>query len=223
MKVTAILLAVLLALALCACAPQRTTQGMRGDSADAAGPGALTETDRAQEEADTAADNADGAGTADAGNSGYEGTTGPDGPTAGSGGSGFDDDTNEKRFYYAGRLYEITEETVDPEEVGAELFSITDIVDDDPGAQGEALGLDLDTRIFKFKEENEYDVLAVRIGQQYRKATVREDKLIPSAGGSSMNGSGGSDSGSTNNGMSGTMNSRKNSGVDSAARNTRRG
>ena len=215
MKVTAILLAVLLALALCACAPQRTTQGMRGDSADAAGPGALTETDRAQEEADTAADNADGAGTADAGNSGYEGTTGPDGPTAGSGGSGFDDDTNEKRFYYAGRLYEITEETVDPEEVGAELFSITDIVDDDPGAQGEGLGLDLDTRIFKFKEENEYDVLAVRIGQQYRKATVREDKLIPSAGGS--------DSSSTNNGMSGTMNSRKNSGVDSAARNTRRG
>ena len=53
-------------------------------------------------------------------------------------------------------------------------------MDGDPGAQGEGLGLDLDTRIFKFKEENEYDILAVRIGREYRKAAVREDTLIPS-------------------------------------------
>lgn len=195
MKVTAILLAVLLALSLCACTPRRTAQDMRGDSADAAGPGTQTETGKTQQEADTAQDNADGAGTADAGNSGYEGTTGPDGPTAGSGGSGFDDDTNEKRFYYAGRLYEITDETVDPEDVGAELFSITDVVDGDPGAQGEGFGLDLDTRIYKFKEENQYDVLAVRIGKIYRKAAVREDKLLAPSG--PENGTAGGSAGDT--------------------------
>ena len=204
MKVTAILLAVLLAFSLCACAPRRTAQNpdTRGDSADTAGPG--TQTDTTQQEADNTADNADGAGTADAGNSGYAGQTGPDGPTAGSGGSGFDDDTNEKRFYYAGRLYEITEETVDPQDVGAELFSITDIVDGDPGAQGEGLGLDLDTRIYKFKDENEYDTLAVRIGKMYRKATVREDTLLPSAGtdGGMENGTG-TDSGSGQAGTAG--------------------
>ena len=201
MKVTALVLAVLLALSLCACAPMNnrgtgTDSAVRGDSGNAAGTGA----DR---DAQIAEKDADGAGTADAGNSGYEGNTGPDGPTAGSGGSGFDDDTNDKRFYYAGRLYEITEETVDPEDVGAELFSITDIVEDDPGAEGEGLGLDLDTRIYKFKNENEYDILAVRIGPSFRKATVREDGLIPS-GNSSSGTNGNSDTGSSGTGNSAT-------------------
>ena len=65
MKVTALVLAVLLALSLCACAPMNnrgtgTDNAVRGDSGNAAGTGA----DR---DAQIAEEDADGAGTADAG------------------------------------------------------------------------------------------------------------------------------------------------------------
>ena len=77
----------------------------------------------------------------------------------------------------------------------AKFVRFADVVDGDPGAQGEGFGLDLDTRIYKFKEENQYDVLAVRIGKIYRKAAVREDKLLAPSG--PENGTAGGSAGDT--------------------------
>ncbi len=178
MKFTAFLMALLLVFSLAACTPEdnngtddnNNNSNLNGDSSDANG----------NNNGENGANN----DTPDAPDNGTNGNTNGNGDIMDNGKPDgtpdFGDDyKGDRRFYYAGRLYQITDQTVDPDEVGAELFSITDIVEDDPAAEGEGLGLDMDTNIYKFKEENEYNELIVKIGERYYKATVREDDLIP--------------------------------------------
>ena len=75
-----------------------------------------------------------------------------------------------RRVMYNGNLYEVTNETLSADEVGVELFSITSIVTDTPAEDGDAVGLDEGTRVFRLKDDNQYEEIAVEINQVYYKA-----------------------------------------------------
>jgi hypothetical protein len=198
MKFTAFLMALLLVFSLAACTPEdnngtndNNNSNLDGDSSDANG------SNNGQNGANNNTPNTPG-GNGNT-NGGTNGNSAGNGNTDGTPDFG-EDYEGDRRFYYAGRLYQITNETVDPDEVGAELFSITDIVEDDPAAEGEGFGLDMDTDIYKFKEENEYDELIVKIGERYYKATVRDDDLIPNPNEGGNTSNGGSGGGNSSNG-----------------------
>ena len=75
-----------------------------------------------------------------------------------------------RRLMYNGMMYEVTDDVLEDDEVGLELFSITSIVEDIPTKDGDAMGLDEGTRVFRLKDENEYDEIAVEIGGVFYKA-----------------------------------------------------
>lgn len=200
MKVTAFLMSLLLVFSLAACTPQdkdgmndnNNNSNLDGDSSDANGNNNNQNgaNDDMPNKPDDSKENNENK---------------PDGtPEFG------EDYTGDRRFYYAGRLYQITDETVDPEDVGAELFSITDIVEDAPTAEGEGFGLDMDTNIYKFKEENEYNELIVKIGDRYYKATVRDDDLIPDPDTDTNSPDSDTGAGNTSNGSGNTGNTGNN-------------
>ena len=58
--------------------------------------------------------------------------------------------------------------------MGIELFSIMNIVTDMPAEEGDAVGLDKGTRVFRLQDDNEYDEIAVEIGGVYYKAIQRD-------------------------------------------------
>ena len=191
MKITAFILALLMVFSLTACAPKKgnttnknnknnNTSDINGDSSDAAGSGST-----------------DGNNTGNDSSMGGSGSKDDDGkdPADADGTPSFGEDyRGDRRFYYAGRLYHITNETVDKDEVGGELFSITDMVENDPAAEGEGFGLDLNTNIYKFREENQYDELVVLIGEKFYKAEVVEnDPIKPDTGNGGINNGGNSE------------------------------
>ena len=78
--------------------------------------------------------------------------------------------TDTRRVMYNGDLYEVTDETLDSDEVGVELFSITNIVEDMPAEDGDAIGLDEGTKVYRLKDDNEYNEIAVEINNVFYKA-----------------------------------------------------
>ena len=229
MKITAIFMAALMLLSLTGCmaggrtaADGTTPSGMTGDSGDASGNGGGSGAANGANGgmgggSDTGNDST--MGPVDANNGSDEGAMNVPENVSGSGNGGgassLAGNSGRSYFYYAGRLYRVTDETVNSGDVGAELFSITDIVQGNPAAEGEGYGLDRDSYVYKFRDENQYDELIVMIGDRYYKAEVSESDLIPSvAGGSggmsgnngmsgSGSGSGGNSGGGTTGGMSG--------------------
>ena len=112
-------------------------------------------------------------------------TNGNNGPTNGSNNNAAGENQNgnqangsgtaaaERRVMYNGNLYEVTDETLDADEVGVELFSITNIVTETPAEEGEAIGLDEGTKVFRLKNDNEYDEIAVEINNVFYKAVKK--------------------------------------------------
>ncbi len=80
---------------------------------------------------------------------------------------------SERRVMYNGELYEVTGEVLDSDEVGAQLFSITSVVEGAPAADGDASGLDEGTKVFRIRDDNEYDQIAVEINDSYYRAIRR--------------------------------------------------
>ena len=74
---------------------------------------------------------------------------------------------------YNGALYEVTDQRLADDEVGVELFSITRLVDDTPAEDGDALGLQEGTKVYRIRDDNEYDEIAVEIDDAYYKAVRR--------------------------------------------------
>lgn len=79
----------------------------------------------------------------------------------------------ERRLIYNGNHYVVTDETLTEDTVGIELFSIMNIVTDMPAKEGDAMGLDEGTRVFRLKDDNEYDEIAVEISGIYYKAVQK--------------------------------------------------
>lgn len=112
-------------------------------------------------------------------------TNGNNGPTNGSNNNAAGENQNgnqangsgtaaaERRVMYNGNLYEVTDETLDADEVGVELFSVTSIVTETPAEEGEAIGLDEGTKVFRLKNDNEYDEIAVEINNVFYKAVKK--------------------------------------------------
>lgn len=101
--------------------------------------------------------------------------SGTDNGTGNGSTSGNNGNTSDiRRFMYAGKLYTVTDEKVAQDKVGAELYSISSMVDGDPMEDGDAVGLDEGIRIFKLVEENEYRTVAVEIDNEFYLANMDE-------------------------------------------------
>ena len=153
MKIAAIFMAVLLTLSLTGCMDGARD---RGSSAANPVPGVTGGTN--------------GTGTTGSGT----GTN--NGGAAAGNGTGHtdaDDAARTRSVMYNGDLYDVTAELLDDDEVGLELFSISEIVDDTPAADGNAAGLDKGTTVYRIRDDNEYAELAVEIGDAYYRAVRR--------------------------------------------------
>lgn len=118
-----------------------------------------------------------GSNNANGGTNNGNGTNGTNGGnTSGNGtngGTNGDTASDNRRVMYNGNLYEVTDETLKSDEVGVELFSITNIVTETPAEDGDAIGLDEGTKVYRLKDDNEYNEVAVEINNVFYKAVKK--------------------------------------------------
>jgi len=74
---------------------------------------------------------------------------------------------------YSGHLYTVTNETVNRDQIGVELLSVSDVVTGTPARDGEAYGLNRGAKIFKFRNDNEYNEIVVEMNNRFYRATRR--------------------------------------------------
>ena len=179
MKTAAIFMAVLLALSLTGCMDGARD---RGSSAANPVPGVTGGTNGTGTTGSGTGTNnggtgsGSGTGTNNGGTGSGSGTGMNNGGAAAGNGTGHtdaDDAARTRSVMYNGDLYDVTAELLDDDEVGLELFSISEIVDDTPAADGNAAGLDKGTKVYRIRDDNEYYELAVEIGDAYYRAVRR--------------------------------------------------
>jgi len=88
-------------------------------------------------------------------------------------------------FMLGGKLYMLTGEVLRTDELDTQVLSITDRVTGVPSNEGEAYGFDKDTKIFRIKNNQTNDAVAVEIEGVYYRATLHEEDSNSNAGASS--------------------------------------
>ena len=186
MKIAALCMAALLALSLTGCMDSGRNHGSTGMNPSSGVTG--NENSGNSASGSNGSDTNGTVGNVGSGtNSGASGGTGNTGDTGNTGSgstsnSGTGDTTGkpqtgthpeERSVMYNGALYEVTDQRLADDEVGVELFSITSLVDDTPAEDGDALGLQEGTKVYRIRDDNEYDEIAVEIDDAYYKAVRR--------------------------------------------------
>ncbi len=93
--------------------------------------------------------------------------------SAGSlGSNGINGSTNKGKgsFMFNSKLYTVTDESIDKEKLDVQLTSIVAGVTGIPSKDGEAVGLDSDTKIYRIKDSQDDKEVAVEIDGRYFKA-----------------------------------------------------
>ena len=80
------------------------------------------------------------------------------------------DELEKRTVYYNGNVYRLTDEFINDGDVGIELFSIRDMISEQSNEDGMAVGIDKGTKVFRIKDDNNYDSIAVEINNRYHKA-----------------------------------------------------
>ena len=75
-----------------------------------------------------------------------------------------------------GKLYRLTGEVIRTDELGPQVLSTTDKVTGIPSKNGEAFGLERETKIYQIKNNTANDAVAVEIGGMYYRANLHAEE-----------------------------------------------
>ena len=173
MRFVAIIMAVLLALSLTACTDDATNNPNNTQNPGTTNNGNTNNGTNNNDDDNNGLNS--GSNNTNGNTNGNDDNTNGSNTNNGTNGTGTNDDhtngtADPRRVMYNGNLYEVTDEVLDSDDVGVELFSITNIVTDTPAQDGDAIGLDEGTKVYRLKDDNEYDEIAVEINDVFYKA-----------------------------------------------------
>ena len=79
--------------------------------------------------------------------------------------------TSKGIFMFNSKVYNVTDERVETDKVGEMLMAISSGVSNTPAKDGEALGLDNGTRVYRIKDSQDDKEVAVELNGKYFRAS----------------------------------------------------